>query len=508
MTEGSGGWDKCQNTKKTKILYLSKHKTHQTIMPADESYPDTTIHKIAFGSCHKNRGIHHPFVKEELQENLDSPESLDSNNNKNTPNNNNNIWKSILEQNPNVFVWTGDIVYTHKKSLASTTELKREYDELLTNATIGYQSLLQQQHNNISIIGTWDDHDYGGNDYGKEMPQQKERQDLLLDFLNVSSSSPRRQRKGVYSSVTYGTAPRMVKVIVLDTRSGRDKHCIPSVGAAPLPKGIGALMACITRFLTAGLNLQYIIPTCRHAQVLDDEQWNWFQEEIQTSTAQLNIIVSSIQVLTSNPFTESFGQFPLERERLLKMIRHSDKNVVLLSGDVHHGEILGTPNEFIEVTSSGMTHSCVDPFYGFLCEKMLRTYSSHRYSFHSHGNGSDGQNFYLHQNFGTLTIDWDGNGDKNHENRGHKEAMPTLRVDIHDITGQVVLSTGTLPFSSFRSNISDQDIHQLPNPVNGCLCPVFNVTCVAILTIVFIRSRVFPFPFHGSNNMTKERLQT
>jgi alkaline phosphatase D len=475
-------------------------------MPADESYPEITIYKIAFGSCHKNRGIHHPFVKEEVQENLDSPYY------NNTPNNNynnNNVWKRILQQNPNVFVWTGDIVYTKRKSIASTTELKREYDELLTNATIGYQSLLQQQHNNISIIGTWDDHDYGGNDYGKEMPQRKERQDLLLDFLNVSSSSPRRQRKGVYSSVTYGTAPRMVKVIVLDTRSGRDKHCIPSVGAAPLPKGIGSLIACITRFLTAGLNLQYIIPTCRHAQVLDDEQWNWFQEEIQNSTAQLNIIVSSIQVLTSNPFTESFGQFPLERERLLKMIRQSDKNVILLSGDVHHGEILGGPNQFIEVTSSGMTHSCVDPIYGFLCEKMLRSYSSHRYSFYSHGNGSDDQNFYLNQNFGTLTIDWDGNGDKNNENHRHKEAMPsTLRVDIHDITGQVVLSTGTLPFSSLRSNISDQDIHQLPNPVNGCLCPVFNVTCLVILTIVFIRGRVFPFSFHWSNNMIKERLQT
>ena len=147
-------------------------------MTADESYPNTIVHKIAFGSCHKNRGIHHPFVLN--NHNIEKDFSSDHS----------NIWNSILQQNPNVFIWAGDIIYTNRKSLASTLELKEQYDELLTNATIGYQSLLllQQQHHNVSIIGTWDDHDYGGNDYGNEMPQRKERQDLLLDFLNSSKA--------------------------------------------------------------------------------------------------------------------------------------------------------------------------------------------------------------------------------------------------------------------------------------------------------------------------------
>jgi alkaline phosphatase D len=439
-------------------------------MTADESYPNTIVHKIAFGSCHKNRGIHHPFVLN--NHNIEKDFSSDHS----------NIWNSILQQNPNVFIWAGDIIYTNRKSLASTLELKEQYDELLTNATIGYQSLLllQQQHHNVSIIGTWDDHDYGGNDYGNEMPQRKERQDLLLDFLNVLWTSPRRRRKGVYSSVTYGTPPRMVKVIVLDTRSGRDRHCIPSVGAAPLPGGIGSLIACITRFITAGLKLQYYIPKCRHAKVLDEDQWKWFEEELQTSAAQMNIVVSSIQVLTSNPFTESFGQFPSERERLLKIINQSDKNVIMLSGDVHHGEISGAQHQFIEVTSSGMTHSCVDPFYGVMCGKMLRTYSSHRYHLGDVGTGDE--NFFLEQNFGTLTIDW---GDVNDSNNSATRPA-TLSVDVHNVAGRVVLSTGKLPFSAYRSNLSDYDIHQLPNPVNGCLLPYVIITSQVTLLMLFI----------------------
>lgn len=41
------------------------------------------------------------------------------------------------------------------------------------------------------VIGTWDDHDYGLNDAGKEFPHKIANQRLLLDFLDEPQDSPR-----------------------------------------------------------------------------------------------------------------------------------------------------------------------------------------------------------------------------------------------------------------------------------------------------------------------------
>lgn len=41
------------------------------------------------------------------------------------------------------------------------------------------------------VIGTWDDHDYGLNDAGKEFSRKVTNQRLLLDFLGEPQDSPR-----------------------------------------------------------------------------------------------------------------------------------------------------------------------------------------------------------------------------------------------------------------------------------------------------------------------------
>lgn len=41
------------------------------------------------------------------------------------------------------------------------------------------------------VIGTWDDHDYGLNDAGKEFGGKITNQKLLLDFLDEPQDSPR-----------------------------------------------------------------------------------------------------------------------------------------------------------------------------------------------------------------------------------------------------------------------------------------------------------------------------
>ena len=86
------------------------------------------------------------------------------------------------------------------------------------------------------------------------------------------------------------------------------------------------LVACLTRWITAGLNLCPI-----GGDVLGEEQWRWFEQELAESVASIHIIVSSIQILTTNPVVESWGHFTRERDRLLKMISPVP-GLILLSG--------------------------------------------------------------------------------------------------------------------------------------------------------------------------------
>ncbi|CAN0428307.1 unnamed protein product, partial [Discosporangium mesarthrocarpum] len=76
-------------------------------------------------------------------------------------------------------------------------------------------------------------------------------------------------------------------------------------------------------------------------QVMGEDQWDWLAAQLRGSEASVHIIVSSLQVLTSNPLPESWGQFPHSRHRLLELLAETDPaGLVILSGDVHHAELI------------------------------------------------------------------------------------------------------------------------------------------------------------------------
>lgn len=54
-------------------------------------------------------------------------------------------------------------------------------------ANPGYSRLQRK----TKVIGTWDDHDYGLNDAGKEFDRKVINQKLMLDFLDEPLDSPR-----------------------------------------------------------------------------------------------------------------------------------------------------------------------------------------------------------------------------------------------------------------------------------------------------------------------------
>lgn len=301
-------------------------------------------------------------------------------------------WSVIQSHNPDAFLWLGDAVYSKKKSLVN---LRAAYHNLTTNPSY----LHFAEH--IDVDGIWDDHDYGVNDGGKFVPNKLERRTEYLKFLQSSGATALKlpSEDGLYHSKVLPIGGVKAKIIFLDTRSYRDHHWLRSLGEQTF-KG-SAVIASFLRagYSTLGFGRDY------GGEMLGAEQWAWVEGELlETRTAgfDINIIVSSIQVLTSNPIFESWGHFPVEKSRLFKLLQKYDpKNLVFLSGDVHLGEVSeadytradGSTGKWVEVTSSGLTHSCSDGVTGFLCPIMTTLMHQHRRS---------AESIYLHRNFGLL----------------------------------------------------------------------------------------------------------
>ena len=263
------------------------------------SYSQTKTFSIAFGSCDNQR------LKNEL-------------------------WKSIDENHPVAWIWGGDDVYSDTEDMK---ELKANYD-IQKNDSDYLQFIANKQ-----ILGTWDDHDYGLNDGGEEYQYKRASQQLLLDFLGTAKDAPERFRDGVYNSRVINFDGNKVKIIVLDTRFFRTavtKSVNSKKRLQPNPYGQGT--------------------------ILGAAQWKWLEEELNSSDAQFNVIVSSIQLVSDQHGFECWGNFPHEIDQLEKMLVASKaKGTFIISGDRHIAtfsskKVAKLNYPLVDFTSSGLTH--------------------------------------------------------------------------------------------------------------------------------------------------------
>ncbi|WKK64789.1 alkaline phosphatase D family protein [Lutimonas zeaxanthinifaciens] len=254
--------------------------------------------------------------------------SFGSCNNQNLPN---PLWEPLLENKPDVFIWGGDIIYSDTYDM---NVMKRNYDRLKNDSS--YIFFREQ----MEIMGVWDDHDYGLNDGGVHYSKKDSAQLLFLDFFDVDVKSYRRKQQGIYHSRVFKTGRSSIKIILLDTRYFRSD-------LEKDPSG----------------KKRYIPTRNTESTMLGEKQWAWLQEELENSTSQFNVIVSSIQFLSREHGFETWGNMPLEVERMMNLIKTSKASgVIFLSGDRHIAEISKTyiensEIELVDVTSSGMTHS-------------------------------------------------------------------------------------------------------------------------------------------------------
>lgn len=242
-------------------------------------------------------------------------------------------WQNIGKTTPDLWVWLGDMIYADTENM---DKLKKMYEEQKANTF--YADFVAK----TPIVGMWDDHDYGANDGGKDYLKKQESQQIALDFLDVPKDAEVRKSEGLYQSYTFGEKGKTVKIILLDTRYFRDD-----------------LQKNITGYA------RYLINET--GDILGETQWQWLENELANSEAEINIIGSSIQIIPEEQGFEKWANFPIGRQRFLDLIAKTQpKNPILLSGDRHIAEIsklqltnFETP--IYEITSSGLTHAYTKP---------------------------------------------------------------------------------------------------------------------------------------------------
>lgn len=317
---------KTSESSKSRELVQHGVSTYVSSLPARGIDYSATLTKVAFGSC----------------ANQDKPEPL---------------WKDIGAANPDLFLFMGDNVYASHPSQQPIAEQYRKMDLIPEYRTV---------RENVPFMATWDDHDFGMRDGGADWTgKDNARRDFTNYWTYIRNSIPLEQG-GVYHAKIIGPKKKAVQVIMLDTRYYR----------SPLKEKPGM----------EDKAMDYIPQD--EGTVLGQNQWEWLEAQLKRP-ADVRFIVSSIQLVATDPKFEKWGNFPKERQRFFDLLKKTRaKNVIVLSGDRHVATIAKT-----NVQTYG-------PLYDITSSSINRAndYSDSD----SHYVGS----VYNKENFGVASIDW------------------------------------------------------------------------------------------------------
>ena len=308
--------------------------------PAGPALPATNavLTSIAFGSCHSTE------------------EGRDF-----------GILGQIASEAHDLFIYTGDNVYGDARAFDATLpELRRTYHEL--SAKPEFQALRAAS----PMLATWDDHDFGMNDIGRDFAFKRFAETLFLDFWGASENDVRRTRPGIYDSHVYGPEGQRTQIIVLDTRYFRSDLTVTDERGA-----VG--------------RERYIPSPDPDQDMLGAAQWGWLEDQLQVP-ADLRLIITSIQVHADGHGWEAWRQMPMERDRLYRLIGETGANgVVFVSGDRHSSGLYVrddvAPYPLYEITSSSLNLSFRDE---------NNEPGPHRIG-----------DMYAPVNYGVINIDWD-----------------------------------------------------------------------------------------------------
>ena len=206
------------------------------------------------------------------------------------------IFKSIHAQRPDVMLWLGDNTYLREVDWYTRTGFIHRYTH--TRSLPELQPLLASTHH----YAIWDDHDYGPNDSDRSFIHKGMAKEIFkLFWANPTYGLPGKE--GITSWFQFAD----MDFFLLDNRTFRNPNQ-----------------------RTSGEQV-----------LLGQDQLEWLIDALVASKAPFKLVCIGGQVLNPRKAHESYSNLcPEERTYLLKRISEEGiKNVVFLTGDVHHSEL-------------------------------------------------------------------------------------------------------------------------------------------------------------------------
>jgi alkaline phosphatase D len=240
------------------------------------------------------------------------------------------MWKHILAEDPSVWIWLGDNIYGDTTDMSV---MRAKYDK--NKSQPDYVTLREK----VDVFGTWDDHDYGKNDGGKEYTAKEASKAEFIRFMDIPDDHEIHSHEGIYHSADIVRQGMKIRIIMLDTRTFRDP---------------------IVRKKEDGWMFARYQPNYE-GTMLGEAQWKWLETQLAGADFDFCIIGSSIQLIAEEHAFEKWANFPKERVRLLDLIAiNCPGKAVVISGDRHHSEISklaieNTGKAILDITSSGLT---------------------------------------------------------------------------------------------------------------------------------------------------------
>jgi alkaline phosphatase D len=308
------------------------------------------------------------------------------------------IWAAVRAARPELFLFLGDNLYADAQDADTLRQRYAEFRRV---------EALQSFRRDVPHLAIWDDHDFGDDDVGGDYPLKSLSQQIFCDEWGEPADSPRRTRPGIYEAYRIERGGRTVQLLMLDLRFNRT----PLVADPALKQGYAAMVA--KAKLGGGAMKGWYVPNLDPAAtLLGETQWAWLAERL-AEPADVRLLCSSVQLAAEGTGWEGWSNFPLERQRLVDLIREKRaEGVVVISGDMHYADLSrwDTPACYPlwDLTSSGLTEVWDIP-----------TPNARRIV----GSGGD---VYAGVNFGLVDLDF-------------SKPVPELTLAIRDVKGDTRL---------------------------------------------------------------------
>lgn len=249
------------------------------------------------------------------------------------------IWKTLQEEDFDLFIFLGDTVYFKEKDLHpyQPDTLRKEYENLF--AVPSFQDFLQSTKH----FAIWDDHDFAANNSDSTFEHSKASFKLFKEFWHTNSTP-----ESFHGTLVGKQRHDWLQLLSLDNRSYR------------------------------------VNPPAKNTRLLGPKQLAWLLKTLRSDTAAVTLIASGGQLLASaSAAGEPFGAFPREQTRFIEALRKKKSPTIIISGDLHYAEILkleDSAHTVIEVTSSPLSAPLREPLKSSVqARRIASVYGSKNY---------------------------------------------------------------------------------------------------------------------------------